>query len=145
MRTLILSKRSTTRMGMPLGTSSSRPSRVKPAASQLVSSVRASDIVARIGGDEFVIVLPGVSDRSEAGRIVDLVAAAITTPVEIDGQPLVIGASFGVSVCPVDGNDADTLLKISDESMYQVKLTHRSRRASLAASQRLQALSDPEQ
>jgi len=118
---------------------------LKHVASQLVSSVRGSDIVARIGGDEFVIVLPGVSDRSEAGRIVDLVAAAITTPVEIDGQPLVIGASFGVSVCPVDGNDADTLLKIADESMYKVKLTHRSRRASLAASQRLQALSDPAQ
>jgi len=118
---------------------------LKHVASQLVCSVRGSDVVARIGGDEFVIVLPGVSDRSEAGRIVDLVAAAITTPVEIDGQPLVIGASFGVSVCPMDGNDADTLLKIADESMYKVKLTHRSRRASLAASQRLQALSDPAQ
>jgi diguanylate cyclase (GGDEF)-like protein len=118
---------------------------LKHVASQLVSSVRGSDVVARIGGDEFVIVLPGVSDRSEAGRIVDLVATAITTPVEIDGQLLVIGASFGVSLCPIDGNDADTLLKIADESMYKVKLTHRSRRASLAASQRLQALSDPAQ
>jgi len=116
---------------------------LKHVASQLVSGVRGSDFVARIGGDEFVIVLPGVGDRNEAGRIVDLVAAAITTPVEIDRQPLVIGASFGVSVCPIDGNDADTLLKIADESMYKVKLTHRSRRASLAASQRLQALSDP--
>jgi GGDEF domain-containing protein len=58
---------------------------------------------------------------------------------------LVIGASFGVSVCPIDGNDADTLLKIADESMYEVKLTHSSRRASLAASQRLQALSDTAQ
>jgi diguanylate cyclase (GGDEF)-like protein len=118
---------------------------LKHVASQLVSSVRGSDIVARIGGDEFVIVLPGVSDRSEAGRIVDLLAAAMTSPVEIEGQPLVLGASFGVSVCPVDGNDADTLLKIADESMYKVKLTHRSRRASLAASQRLQALSDTAQ
>jgi diguanylate cyclase (GGDEF)-like protein len=116
---------------------------LKHVASQLVSGVRGSDVVARIGGDEFVIVLPGVGDRNEAGRIVHLVAAAITTPVEIDRQPLVIGASFGVSVCPIDGNDADTLLKIADESMYKVKLTHRSRRASLAASQRLQALSDP--
>ena len=118
---------------------------LKHVASQLVSSVRGTDIVARIGGDEFVIVLPGVGDRSEAGRMVDLVAAAITTPVEIDGQPSVIGASFGVSMCPTDGNDADTLLKIADEGMYKIKLTHRSRRASLAASQRVQALSDPEQ
>jgi hypothetical protein len=48
-------------------------------------------------------------------------------------------------MCPTDGDDADTLLKIADESMYKVKLTHRSRRASLAASQRMQALSDPAQ
>jgi diguanylate cyclase (GGDEF)-like protein len=118
---------------------------LKHVASQLMAAVRGTDIVARIGGDEFVIVLPGVSDRSEAGRIVDLVAAAIATPVAIDGQPLVIGASFGVSMCPSDGEDADTLLKIADESMYKVKLTHRSRRASLAASQRVQALPDAAQ
>ncbi len=118
---------------------------LKHVGSQLVSSVRGSDVVARIGGDEFVIVLPGVSDRGEAARIVDLVAAAIAQPVEIDGQPLVIGASFGLSMCPIDGDDADTLLKIADESMYKVKLTHRSRRASLAASQRMQALSGPAQ
>jgi diguanylate cyclase (GGDEF)-like protein len=118
---------------------------LKHVASRLVSSVRGADVVARIGGDEFVIVLPGVLDRSEAARIVDLLAVAIATPVEIDGQKLIIGASFGISMCPIDGGDADALLKIADESMYKVKLTHRSRRASLAASQRMQALSDPAQ
>jgi GGDEF domain-containing protein len=56
-----------------------------------------------------------------------------------------MGASFGISTCPIDGDDADTLLKVADESMYKVKLTHRSRRASLAASQRMQALADPAQ
>jgi diguanylate cyclase (GGDEF)-like protein len=118
---------------------------LKHVASQLVASVRGSDVVARIGGDEFVIALPGVSDRSEAARIVDLLAGAIAKPAEIDGQPIIMGASFGISTCPIDGDDADTLLKVADESMYKVKLTHRSRRASLAASQRMQALADPAQ
>jgi diguanylate cyclase (GGDEF)-like protein len=118
---------------------------LKHVASQLVSSVRGSDVVARIGGDEFVIALPGVSDRGEAARIVDLLAGAIAKPVEVDGQPIIMGASFGISTCPIDGDDADTLLKVADESMYKVKLTHRSRRASLAASQRMQALQDPAQ
>ncbi|MGA8707356.1 MAG: diguanylate cyclase [Steroidobacteraceae bacterium] len=118
---------------------------LKHVAGQLLSSVRGSDVVARIGGDEFVIALPGVSDRTEATRIVDLLAGAIAKPVEIDGQPIIMGASFGISMCPIDSDEADTLLKVADESMYKVKLTHRSRRASLAASQRMQALADPAQ
>lgn len=111
---------------------------LKHVASQLVSSVRATDVVARIGGDEFIIVLPGVSDQGEAARIANLVGAAIARPIEINGKPLVVGASLGISLCPIDGDDADTLLKIADESMYKVKLTHRSRRASITASQRVQ-------
>jgi diguanylate cyclase (GGDEF)-like protein len=118
---------------------------LKHVASQLVSSIRGTDVVARIGGDEFVIVLPGVSDRGEAARIADLVSAAIATPVGIDGTPLVLSASLGISMCPIDGEDADTLLKIADESMYKIKLTHRSRRASMTASQRALANSDPAQ
>jgi diguanylate cyclase (GGDEF)-like protein len=116
---------------------------LKHVAEQLVSSVRGTDVVARIGGDEFIIVLPGVSDQGEAARIANLIGAAIAKPIEIDGKPLVVSASLGISLCPIDGEDADTLLKIADESMYKIKLTHRSRRASLASSQRLQTLPDP--
>jgi diguanylate cyclase (GGDEF)-like protein len=108
---------------------------LKHVASQIVSSVRRTDAVARIGGDEFVIVLPGVADRGEVIQVADNVATAITTPVVVDDRILAVNASLGISMYPLDGTDTDTLLKVADESMYKVKLTHRSRRATEAGQQ----------
>jgi diguanylate cyclase (GGDEF)-like protein len=108
---------------------------LKHVASQIVSSVRRTDAVARIGGDEFVIVLPGAADRGEVAQVADNVATAITTPVVVEDRIVAVSASLGISMYPLDGTDTDTLLKVADESMYKVKLTHRSRRASEALEQ----------
>ncbi len=96
---------------------------------RIMASVRHTDVVARLGGDEFVIVVPGVGNRNEVTQVADAVAAAVSGPLELDGQLLMIGASLGISVCPIDGKDPEQLLKVADESMYQAKLTHRSGRA----------------
>jgi diguanylate cyclase (GGDEF)-like protein len=105
---------------------------LKHVAHQIISSVRRTDAVARIGGDEFVVVLPGVSDRNQVLQVANNVAEAIAVPVEVEDRLLTTGASLGISMYPIDGEDTDTLLKVADESMYKVKLTHRSRRASEA-------------
>ena len=92
---------------------------------RILESVRHTDIAARIGGDEFIVILPGVADRKEASRVAELVVDAIGH-ADFDGPDLRIGASFGVSIYPGDGPDTDTLLKMADEDMYRTKLRRRS-------------------
>lgn len=95
-------------------------------ASQVLASVRRTDAVARVGGDEFVIALTGVSTRDVALQIAKTIAAAVSIPVEIDAEALVtVRASLGVSLYPEDGKDVDALLKRADEGMYKMKLAHR--------------------
>ena len=101
---------------------------LKHVAQRLVAGIRRSDAVARIGGDEFVIVLFGISSRAEALRIANSIADSIAVPVEVDAHGLALSASLGVSMFPADGTDVDALLKCADESMYKVKLAHRSHR-----------------
>lgn len=91
-------------------------------ARQIRSSVRHMDVAARIGGDEFVVILPGVGDRSEASRIGDLIVAAIVRTSSFAGVELNPGASFGISIFPRDGRDTDMMLSKADEDMYRAKV-----------------------
>ena len=89
---------------------------------RILESVRHTDFAARIGGDEFVVILPGVSDRKEASRVAELVVNAIAQPSSFNGRELRVGASFGISIYPDDGAHTDALLKMADEDMYRAKL-----------------------
>jgi diguanylate cyclase (GGDEF)-like protein len=96
---------------------------------QILETVRHTDSAARIGGDEFVVILPGVSDRKEASRIAAQVVSAIEQPVSFSGRELRVEASLGIGIYPDDGADTDGLLKAADEDMYRAKLRRRSFRA----------------
>jgi diguanylate cyclase (GGDEF)-like protein len=93
---------------------------------RILENVRHTDFAARIGGDEFVVILPGVSEQKEASRVADLLASAIEQAVSFNGRDLRVGASFGISIYPDDGAQTDALLKKADERMYRAKLTRQS-------------------
>jgi diguanylate cyclase (GGDEF)-like protein len=90
-------------------------------AARIREAVRTEDIVVRMGGDEFIVVLGVVKSGEQVHETAARINATLATPIVIDGRPLVTTASIGVSLFPRDGLDADALLRHSDTAMYQAK------------------------
>lgn len=90
-------------------------------ARRLSVSVRAEDTVARIGGDEFVVVLAGIPDAQTAAAVGRKLVAEIQRPYDIDGHAVDISASIGVALFPDDGDQFETLMEKADRAMYGVK------------------------
>jgi diguanylate cyclase (GGDEF)-like protein/PAS domain S-box-containing protein len=77
--------------------------------------------VARLGGDEFTVILDALTDCTSVAAVAQRILDAIAEPFELGGQDVVVTASIGASVYPLDGLDVDTLLKHADVAMYAVK------------------------
>jgi diguanylate cyclase (GGDEF)-like protein/PAS domain S-box-containing protein len=90
-------------------------------AKRLLASVRTSDTVSRIGGDEFVVLLSEVTHAGDAGVKAGKILAALNTPLEIDQHNLRVTASIGVTTYPEDGQETAMLIKNADLAMYQAK------------------------
>jgi diguanylate cyclase (GGDEF)-like protein len=88
---------------------------------RLVTCVRAEDTVARMGGDEFTILLAELSDRRGAALVAQKILEAVRHPVTIDEHELYVTTSIGIAVFPDEGMDAESLLKNADRAMYQAK------------------------
>lgn len=89
-------------------------------ANRLQDAFGADGIVARLGGDEFAIVCT-VRQRSDAALIGQTILDLVERPVLHDGRELLVNASLGIAIAPLDGNDADTLLKNADLALYRAK------------------------
>ncbi|WP_371189052.1 diguanylate cyclase domain-containing protein [Thalassotalea maritima] len=90
-------------------------------ANILRHTVRSSDLVARVGGDEFVIVVNDIGNIDTAKNMAQKVIEALADKVLIDALKIHIGASIGIAVYPTDGDDRRELLKVADSRMYRAK------------------------
>lgn len=100
---------------------------LKAAAKYLRDSSRGSDLVARIGGDEFVMVLESSEPRRAASLVSGKILQAFARVVELeDGGKLQISSSIGIAIYPDDSTRTDELIKCADKAMYQAKAAGRS-------------------
>jgi diguanylate cyclase (GGDEF)-like protein len=88
---------------------------------RLAYNVKESDIVARMGGDEFIILLNEITTISEVTRIIEKILIEIKKEISIDNHKLYMSASIGISLFPQNGQDEITLLKHADIAMYRAK------------------------
>lgn len=95
-------------------------------AGRLRHAVRMVDTVARVGGDEFVIVLTDVTRKSDITQVLHNLTEAIMQPVLVESHDLSVTASIGISTYPHDGRDVSSLLKNADTAMYQAKAAGRN-------------------
>ncbi len=98
-------------------------------ARRLQACVRTEDTVARVGGDEFVLMLGDIAHAEDAAVMAEKLLVTLSEPMQINGEELRITPSIGISLCPQDGRDSDDLLKHADAALYQAKrfgrATHR--------------------
>lgn len=93
------------------------------ASNMLVASIRKQDIVARVGGDEFVIIISDLHNDLEVYDVIQKMKEIFFQPITIKSNICSIGVSLGISKCPEDGETTDELMKIADERMYRNKIS----------------------
>ncbi len=90
-------------------------------AQRLRGSLREGDTLSRIGGDEFMLLLPHIRSRDNAAYIAEKILTSLKQPFHIDDHEIFVGMSIGISLFPDDGETMDTLIKHADIAMYHAK------------------------
>ncbi|MCG6535932.1 MAG: GGDEF domain-containing protein, partial [Syntrophales bacterium LBB04] len=108
--------------GHPVG-----DSLLQAVAKRLSKITRQEDTIARIGGDEFILLLPQINHVADVTIVTERIMSDFQQPFNIDGHEFHVTASIGYAVYPDDGEDVDTLIKNSDIAMYIAKDRGRNR------------------
>lgn len=90
-------------------------------AKRIKNCLRSSDVVCRLGGDEFTVILPGVKQLEDSGVVAEKILQTVSQPYMLESHHIQVTASVGISVYPQDGSEEDSLLKKADEAMYEAK------------------------
>lgn len=98
---------------------------LKSVARRIRDVIRPSDIAARFGGDEFVVLQAGVTQADQARALAERLIKEVSRPYIIEGHEVVIGASVGIARPPDDGDDVDKLMRNADMALYEAKATGR--------------------
>ena len=94
---------------------------LQQAAQRMAGAIRKEDTVARLGGDEFVVILSGLPGKADAEAVARKLVAEMDRPFDIDGTPMSVSASVGVSLYPADAVDMKGLIARADAAMYAIK------------------------
>lgn len=99
---------------------------LQEAARRLQTCVRDMDTVSRLGGDEFTVILPAISEGKSASKVAASILAELSKPFNLNGQEVHLSASVGITLFPQDGNDSGMLLQNADTAMYRAKADGRN-------------------
>jgi diguanylate cyclase (GGDEF)-like protein/PAS domain S-box-containing protein len=94
---------------------------LQAAAARIGGTLDDNQVLARLSGDEFAIILPGLSNPAAAGRVAETILEALQAPIENIDAEHPIGGSIGIAVCPDDARDRHTLLSHADTALYRAK------------------------
>ena len=104
---------------------------LKQTAEKLKSCIRSSDTAARMGGDEFVLLLETIKDSDDIEILANNILAELNKPYLINNNDYTVSGSIGFAIYPIDGNTTDKLLNHADKSMYQIKNSNKLLRGNL--------------
>jgi diguanylate cyclase (GGDEF)-like protein/PAS domain S-box-containing protein len=99
---------------------------LREAAERMIGCTRATDTIARVGGDEFIGICENASTPQDVDHVAGKIVEVLLHPFQVDGYSIHIGVSIGISILPQDGFEEKTLLARADEAMYQVKRSGKS-------------------
>ena len=100
---------------------------LKQVAERLLKIVGDKEMVSRLGGDEFQIILPDIEDRGKLGDMAADIIASLSQPYSVEGSRCIIGVSVGVAIAPFDGLSSDELVRNADLALYAAKGNGRGR------------------